>query len=41
MQLYGHYKKQFDLEMKMKAKNLTYEQLAILQEKMSGDGEWF
>ncbi len=41
MKLYGHYKNYFDLEMKMKAKCLTYSQLAILQEKNSGDGEWF
>ena len=41
MKLYGHYKNNFDLEMKMKSKNMTYSQLAKLQEKYSGDGEWF
>lgn len=41
MKLYGHYKNNFDLELKMKASNLTYSQLATLQEKNGGDGEWF
>lgn len=39
--LYGHYKNYFDLETKMRAKGLTYSQLAVLQEKNGGDGEWF
>lgn len=41
MQIYEHYKDNFDLEMKMKSKGITYSQLAQLQEKNGGDGEWF
>jgi len=40
MQLYDHYKNNFDLEMKLKSSNTTYSQLAKLQEKNGGDGEW-
>lgn len=41
MEIYAHYKNDFDLEMKLKSKNITYSQLAALQEKYGGDGEWF
>lgn len=41
MQLYNHYKNDFDLELSLKASNTTYSQLAKIQEKNGGDGEWF
>ena len=40
LKLYDHYKDNFDLELKMKSNNITYSQLAKLQEKNGGDGEW-
>lgn len=41
LKLYGHYKNNFDLEMKMKQQGITYKQAEILSEQQSGDAEWF
>lgn len=36
--MYKHYKDCFDLEMQMKAKNVTYSQLYVMSQK---EQEWF